>query len=109
MSDRLRSEVAVVMKLIRSRTTPVARAWVQRRKAEGRSLIALIAEKPRSYTEKMPTSTNSAAVKRDLLTNAAGIGGSGWRARRFGVRSWRVTIGPFAGGVLAAFGVGFIW
>jgi hypothetical protein len=67
MSDNLRREVArgkltwaqaaeqaqatrnIVMQLVRSRTTPVARAFAESKKAEGRSLNALVAEK----TEKL--------------------------------------------------------
>ncbi|RZT11449.1 hypothetical protein SAMN05216319_0066 [Duganella sp. CF402] len=63
MSDNLRSDVAkgklswaeaaeqaqttrnVIMQLTRSRTTPVARAFAERAKAEGQGLNALIAEK----------------------------------------------------------------
>ncbi|MRW94326.1 hypothetical protein GJ699_30560 [Duganella sp. FT80W] len=188
MSDRLRSEVAngklswaqaaeqaqttrnVIMQLIRSRTTPAGRAWAQRRKAEGRSLNALIAEKAQKLYGKNADFTKfslskqnsvfaevvasagrsdpsvtrnvrrlsyagrgvivlslalstynvltardkSAAVKRELVTNAAGIGGSIAAGALAGLACGPcapvcVTIGAFAGGVLAAFGSGFIW
>ena len=77
MSDSLRREVAsgkitwaqaadqahdtrnVVMQLIRSRTTPPARAFAEYKKAEGRSLNALIAEKLRSCSEKVRSLQNS--------------------------------------------------
>lgn len=188
MSDRLRREVAsgkltwaqaaeqanntrnVVMQLIRSRTTPATRAFAERKKAEGRSLNALIAEKTsklfgksaifakltpsqqnRVFAEVVASagrsnpavtrnalrlsylgrgvillslalstynilnaSNKSAAVKRELITTAAGVGGSIAAGALAGLACGPgapvcVTIGAFAGGALAAFGAGFIW
>ena len=188
MSDSLRREVVsgkmswaqaaeqahetrnVVMQLIRSRTTPAARAYAEYRKAEGRSLNALIAEKTsklfgngaifakltpsqqnRVFAEVVasagrshPSVTRNAmrlsylgrgvillslalstynilnasnkvtAVKRELITTAAGIGGSIAAGALAGLACGPgapvcVTIGAFAGGALAAFSAGFIW
>lgn len=188
MSDNLRSEVAkgkltwsqaaeqaqatrnVIMQLIRSRTTPVARAFAERAKAEGQGLNALIAEKtvklygkrtvfarlsqssqnrvfaevvtsagrsrrsitssmrPLSYlgrslillslalsTYNVLTARNKAtAIKRELVTATAGVGGSIAAGAIAGLACGPgapvcVTIGAFAGGALAAFGAGFIW
>lgn len=160
----------VVMQLTRSRTTPVARAFAEHKKAEGRGLNALVAEKTaklfgkNAVVEKLspsqqsrvfaeivasagwsqPTITRnvlrlsyvgrsvillslalstynvltarnkSAAVKRELVTTAAGIGGSVAAGALAGLACGPgapvcVTIGAFAGGALAAFGAGFIW
>lgn len=188
MSNNLRREVAsgritwaqaaeqahntrnVVMQLIRSRTTPAARAFAERKKPEGRSLNALIAEKTSKlfgnsaiFARLAPTQQNrvfaevvaaagrshpavtrnamrlsylgrgvillslalstynvlsasnkSAAVKRELLTTVAGVGGSIGAGGLAGLACGPgapvcVTIGAFAGGALAAFGAGFIW
>lgn len=56
----------------------------------------------------------STAVKRELVTTAAGIGGSIGAGAIAGLACGPgaplcVTIGAFAGGALAAFGAGFIW
>lgn len=188
MSDNLRREVArgrltwalaaeqahntrnVVMELTRSRTTPVARAFAEHKKAEGRGLNALVAEKAaklfgkyavfakltpsqqnRVFAEivasagrSQPTITRnmlrlsyvgrsvillslalstynvltarnkSTAVKRELVTTSAGIGGSIAAGALAGLACGPgapvcVTIGAFVGGTLAAFGAGFIW
>ncbi|USX19166.1 hypothetical protein NHH82_25425 [Oxalobacteraceae bacterium OTU3REALA1] len=188
MSDSLRREVVsgkmswaqaaerahdtrnVVMQLIRSRTTPAARAYAEYRKAEGRSLNALIAEKTsklfgkgaifakltpsqqnRVFAEVVASagrshpavtrnamrlsylgrgvillslalsmynilnaSNKATAVKRELITTAAGIGGSIAAGALAGLACGPgapvcVTIGAFAGGALAAFSAGFIW
>ena len=188
MSDSLRREVVsgkmswaqaaeqahdtrnVVMQLIRSRTTPAARAYAEYRKAEGRSLNALIAEKTsklfgkgaifakltpsqqnRIFAEVVASagrshpavtrnamrlsylgrgvillslalsmynilnaSNKATAVKRELITTAAGIGGSIAAGALAGLACGPgapvcVTIGAFAGGALAAFSAGFIW
>ena len=188
MSDSLRREVAsgkitlaqaadqahytrnVVMQLTRSRTTPAARAFAEYKKAEGRSLNALIAEKTsklfgkdaifakltssqqnRVFAEVVASagrshpavtrnamrlsylgrgvillsfalstytilcaSNKSTAIKRELTTTAAGIGGSIAAGVLAGLACGPgapvcVTIGAFAGGALAAFGAGFIW
>jgi hypothetical protein len=188
MSDNLRREVAkgnltwaqaaehaqstrnTVMQLARSRTTPVARAFAEHKKAEGRGLNALIAEKtaklfgknaiftklPSSMQNRVfaeivasagrsqPTITHnvlrlsylgrsvillslalstynvltasnkSTAVKRELVTTTAGIGGSIAAGALAGLACGPgapvcVTIGAFVGGALAAFGAGFIW
>lgn len=188
MSENLRREVAsgkltwaqaaeqahntrnVVMQLIRSRTTPVARAFAEHMKAEGRDLNALVAEKTAKLFGKSATfakltpsqqnrvfaevvasagrshptvtrnamrlsymgrgvillslalstynilsaSNKSAAIKRELATTAAGIGGSIAAGALAGLACGPgapvcVTIGAFAGGAMAAFGAGFIW
>lgn len=188
MSDNLRRQVArgtltwaqaaeqakntrnVVMQLTRSRTTPVARAFAEHKKAEGRGLNALVAEKTaklfgknavfakltpsqqnRVFAEivasagrSQPTITRngmrlsyvgrsvillslalstynvltarnkSTALKRELVTTTAGIGGSIGAGALAGLACGPgapacVTIGAFAGGTLAAFGAGFIW
>lgn len=188
MSDNLRREVLsgrltlaraaeqaqstrnFIMQVTRSRTTPVARAFAESKKAEGRGLNALIAEKTaklfgkgtifvrltpsqqnRVFAEvvssagrSQPTITRralqlshlgrslmllslalstyniltaankSAAVKRELVTITAGVGGSIGAGALAGLACGPgapvcVTIGAFAGGALAAFGVGFIW
>jgi hypothetical protein len=188
MSDNLRREVArgkltwaraaeqaqatrnVVMQLTRSHTTPIARAFAERKKAEGRGLNALVAEKTaklfgknaifakltssqqnRVFAEivasagrSQPTITRnvqrlsylgrsvillslalstynvltaanrSGALKRELLTTTAGIGGSITAGALAGLACGPgapvcVTIGAFVGGALAAFGAGFIW
>ena len=188
MSDSLRREVVsgkmswaqaaeqahdtrnVVMQLIRSRTTPAARAYAEYRKAEGRSLNALIAEKTsklfgkgaifakltpsqqnRVFAEVVASagrshpavtrnamrlsylgrgvillslalstynilnaSSRATAVKRELITTAAGFGGSIAAGALAGLACGPgapvcVTIGAFAGGALAAFSAGFIW
>lgn len=188
MSDNLRREVATgkltwlraaeqaqttrnfIMQVTRSRTTPVARAFAQSKKAEGRGLNALIAEKTaklfgknaifarltsaqqnRVFAEvvasagrSQPTITRralrlsylgrsvmllslalstyniltagdrSAAAGRELVTVTAGVGGSMGAGALAGLACGPgapvcVTIGAFAGGALAAFGVGFIW
>ena len=56
----------------------------------------------------------STAVKRELVTTAAGVGGSIGAGAIAGLACGPgaplcVTIGAFAGGALAAFGAGFIW
>jgi hypothetical protein len=188
MSDNLRREVArgkltwaqaaeqaqttrnVVMQLTRSHTTPIARAFAEYTKAEGRSLNTLVAEKTvklfgksaafakltqskqnRVFAEivasagrSQPTITRnvlrlsylgrsvillslalstynvltarnkSTAVKRELVTTSAGIGGSIAAGALAGLACGPgapvcVTIGAFVGGALAAFGAGFIW
>lgn len=188
MSDNYRREVAsgkltwaqaaeqaqltrnVIMQLIRSRTTPVARAIAQRTKAEGRGLNALVAEKTTKlfgknadFTKLSASKQNSVfaeivasagrsdqtftrnvrrlsslgrsvillslalstynvltardkstAVKRELLTTTAGIGGSIGAGALAGLACGPgaplcVTIGAFVGGALAAFGAGFMW
>lgn len=188
MSDKLRSEVAngkltwaqaaeqaqstrnAVMQLTRTRTTPVALAFAEHQKAEGRGLNALVAEKTarlfgknadfaklspskqnRVFAEivaaagrAQPTITRnvlrlqylgrsvillslalstynvliarnkSTAVKRELVTTTAGIGGSMVAGAFAGLACGPgapvcVTISAFAGGALAAFGAGFIW
>lgn len=188
MSNNLRKEVAkgkltweqaaeqaqatrnVVMQLIRSRTTPVARAFAEHQKAEGRSLNALVAEKTSrmfgehaDFSKLPPTKQNrvfaeivasagraqptitrkmlrlsylgrsvillslalstynvltarnkSNAVKRELATTTAGIGGSVAAGALAGLACGPgapvcVTIGAFVGGALAAFCAGFIW
>jgi hypothetical protein len=188
MSDNLRREVArgkltwaqaaeqaqatrnVVMHLSRSHTTPVARAFAEHKKAEGRSLNALIAEKTAklfgknaAFAKLTPSMQNrvfaevvasagrsqmtltrsvrqfshlgrglilaslalstynvliardkSIAIKRELITTTAGIGGSAAAGAIAGLACGPgapvcVTIGAFVGGALAAFGAGFIW
>ena len=187
MSDDLRRDVArgtltwkqaaeqaqatrnVIMRLTRSRTTPIGRAFAERKKAEGRGLNALVAEKTmklfgksavfaqltasnqnRVFAEivasagrSQPTITRnmlrlsylgrgvillslalstynvltardkSSAVKRELITSAAGVGGSMATGALAGLACGPgapvcVTIGAFVGGALAAFGAGFI-
>ena len=188
MSDNLRRQVAsgqltwvqaaeqaqttrnTVMQLTRSHTTPVARAFAERTKAEGRGLNALVAEKTSKlfgkgavFTKLSPSKQNrvfaeivasagrshptitrnvrrlsylgrsiillslalstynvltarnrSTAVRRELTTTAAGIGGSIAAGALAGLACGPgapvcVTIGAFVGGTLAAFGAGFIW
>lgn len=188
MSDSLREEVArgkltwtqaakqaqstrnLVMQLARSHTTPVARAFAERTKAEGRGLNALVAEKTMKlfgkaavFAELNPSRQNrvfaevvasagrsrstitnavrrlsylgrsvillslalstynvltarnkSNALKRELITTTAGIGGSVAAGALAGLACGPgapvcVTIGAFVGGALAAFGAGFIW
>lgn len=188
MSDNLRREAArgtltwmqaaeqaqttrnIIMQLSRSRTTPIARAFAEHKKAEGRGLNALVAEKTmklfgksavfanlttskqnRVFAEivasagrSQPTITRavqrlsylgrgvillslalstynvltannkSNAIKRELVTTAAGIGGSIATGALAGLACGPgapvcVTIGAFVGGALAAFGAGFIW
>jgi len=188
MSDKLRREVAkgsltwaqaaeqahstrnLVMQLTRSRTTPVARAFAEHNKAEGRGLNALVAEKTAKlfgknavFAKLAPSQQNrvfaeivasagrsqpaitrnmlrlsyvgrsvillslalstynvltarnqSTALKRELVTTTAGIGGSIAAGALAGLACGPgapvcVTIGAFAGGALAAFGAGFIW
>jgi hypothetical protein len=188
MSDNLRREVArgkltwlqaaeqaqstrnVIMQLCRSHTTPVARAFAERAKAEGRGLNALIAEKTmnlfgkntlfaklapsnqhRVFAEIVasagrshPTVTRNVArlsylgrsvillslalstytvltagnkataIKRELLTTTAGVGGSVAAGALAGLACGPgapvcVTMGAFVGGAMAAFGAGFIW
>ncbi|HEX8405140.1 MAG TPA: hypothetical protein VF670_11015 [Duganella sp.] len=188
MSDALRREVVhgklswsqaaeqaqstrnIIMQVTRSRTTPVARAFAQSKKPEGRGLNALVAEKTEKLFGKgaifvrltqsqqnrvfaevvasagrsQPTITRralrfsywgrslillslalstynvltardkSGAVRRELATITAGIGGSMGAGALAGLACGPgapvcVTIGAFAGGALAAFGVGFIW
>jgi hypothetical protein len=160
----------LVMQLARSRTTPVARAFAERAKAEGRGLNALVAEKTmklfgktavfaelsaskqnRVFAEVVasagrsrPTITRTVlrlsylgrsliflslalstynvltasdkttAVRRELVTTTAGIGGSIAAGALAGLACGPgapvcVTIGAFVGGALAAFGAGFIW
>ncbi len=160
----------VVMQLTRSRTTPIARAFAEQKKAEGRGLNALVGEKTvslfgkhavfaklppsqqnRVYAEivasasrSQPTITRimlrlsyvgrsvilvslalstynvltarnkSTAIKRELVTTTAGIGGSIATGALAGLTCGPgapicVTIGAFVGGVLAAFGAGLIW
>lgn len=160
----------LVMQLTRSYTTPVGRAFAEHKKAEGRSLNALVAEKTAklygknavfdkltsskqnrvfaeivasagrsqpgitrnvrrlSYlgrsvvllslalsTYNVLTARNkSTAVKRELVTTTAGIGGSIAAGALAGLACGPgapvcVTIGAFVGGALAAFGAGFIW
>lgn len=159
-----------VMQLTRSRTTPIARAFAERKKAEGRGLNALVAEKTMklfgkntAFTKLTPSKQNrvfaeivasagrsqptitrnvrrlshlgrsvillslalsaynvltarnkSTAVKRELVTTTAGIGGSIAAGALAGLACGPgapvcVTIGAFVGGALAAFGAGFIW
>lgn len=160
----------LVMQFTRWHTTPVGRAFAERKKAEGRGLNALVAEKtaklfgPNAVFEKLPPSkqnrvfaeivasagrsqpmitraamrlsylgrsvillslalstynvltarNRSTAVKRELVTTAAGTGGSlaggalAGSACGPGAPAY-VTIGAFVGGALAAFGAGFIW
>jgi len=188
MSDNLRRDVAkgkltwaqaaeqaqatrnAVMQLTRSRTTPVARAFAEHKKAEGRGLNALIAEKTAKlfgkntvFAKLTPSKQNrvfaevvasagrsqpaitrnvrrlsylgrgvillslalstynvltardkSTAVKRELVTTTAGIGGSIAAGALAGLACGPgapvcVTIGAFVGGALAAFGASFIW
>lgn len=188
MSDNLRRQVArgqltwvqaaeqaqntrnVVMQLTRSRTTPVARAFAEHYKAEGRGLNALVAKKTtqlfggnavfsnlspakqnRVFAEIVASSGRSqpsitrnmmrlsylgrgvillslaistynvltarnrtTAIKRELATTTAGIGGSIAAGALAGLACGPgapvcVTIGAFVGGALAAFGAGFIW
>ena len=188
MSDNLRREVAqgkltwaqaaeqaqitrnAIMQLIRSQTTPVARAFAEHKKAEGRGLNALVAEKtvklfgkPAVFAKLTPLQQNqvfaeivrsagrsnqdytrnvqrmsrlgrglilfslalstynvltarskSTAIKRELLTASAGIGGGIAGGALAGLACGPgapvcVTIGAFAGGALAAFGAGYIW
>ncbi|MQA42375.1 hypothetical protein [Rugamonas aquatica] len=188
MSDKLRRDVAAgkltwaqaaeqaqatrnaVMQLTRSRTTPVARAFAEHTKAEGRGMTALVAEKTaklfgknaafaklttskqnRVFAEivasagrSQPAITRnvlrlsyvgrsvillslalstynvlsardkSTAVKRELVTTTAGIGGSIAAGALAGLVCGPgapvcVTIGAFVGGALPAFGAGFIW
>lgn len=188
MSDRLRREAAggkttwakaaeqaqttrnVIMQLSRSRTTPVGRAFAEHKKAEGRGLNALVAEKTAKlfgknadFAKLGPSKQNrvfaevvasagrsqpvitrsmlrlsyvgrsiillslalstynilaarnkSTAVKRELATTTAGIGGSIAAGALAGLACGPgaplcVTMGAFAGGALAAFGAGFIW
>lgn len=188
MSDNLRRDVAngkltwaqaaeqaqttrnLIMQLTRSRTTPVARAFAESKKAEGRGLNALVAEKTMKlfgkdavFTKLSPSKQNrvfaeivasagrsqpkithnvlrlsyfgrsvillslalstynvltardkSTAVKRELVTTTAGIGGSIAAGAMAGLACGPgapvcVTIGAFVGGALAAFGAGFIW
>jgi hypothetical protein len=188
MSDKLRLEVVrgkltwpqaaaqaqatrnVIMQLSRLHTTPVARALAESKKAEGRSLNALIAEKTvklfgknavyarltsskqnrvfaeivasagrshPAYTRNMmrlsylgrsiillslalstynilTARSKSTAIKRELVTTTAGIGGSVAAGALAGLACGPgapvcVTIGAFVGGALAAFGTGFIW
>ncbi len=158
------------MQLTRSRTTPVARAFAERNKAEGRGLNALVAEKTAklfgknaAFAKLTPTKQNqvfaeivasagrsqpmitrnmlrlsylgrsvivlslalstynvltarnkSTAVKRELVTTTAGIGGSVAAGALAGLACGPgapvcVTIGAFVGGALAAFGAGYIW
>ena len=160
----------VVMHLTRSRTTPVARAFAEHKKAEGRGLNALVADKTsklfgknavfaklnqsqqnRIFAEivasagrSQPKFTRnvlrlsylgrgvillslalstynvlsardkSTAIKRELVTTTAGIGGSIAAGAVAGLACGPgapvcVTIGAFIGGALAAFGAGFIW
>lgn len=188
MSDNLRQEVAkgsltwaqaaeqaqtarnVVMQLVRSHSTSVARAFAEQKKAEGRGLNALVTEKTANLYGKnalfakltasqqnrifaeivasagrsQPTITRNAlrlsylgrslilaslalstynvlmsqnkstAIKRELITTTAGLGGSAAAGAFAGLACGPgapvcVTIGAFAGGALAAFGAGFIW
>jgi hypothetical protein len=188
MSDNLRREVTrgkltwsqaaeqaqttrnVVMQLSRSHTTPIARAFAERKKAEGRGMNALIAEKTtkvfgknavfskltssqrnRVFAEIVASAgrsqphltrhvqrlsylgrsvillslalstynvlsahNKSTAIKRELATTTAGVGGSIAVGALAGLACGPgapvcVTIGAFVGGSLAAFGAGFIW
>jgi hypothetical protein len=160
----------VIMQLVRSRSTSVGRAIARRKKADGRGLNALVAEKTAKLFGKSaefaklsqssknnvfaeivasagrsdPTFTRnvrhlshmgrglillslamstynvltsrdkSTAVKRELVTTTAGVGGSIAAGALAGLACGPgapvcVTIGAFVGGALAAFGAGFIW
>lgn len=160
----------VIMQIVRSRTTPIARAVAHRKKAEGRTLNILVAEKTEKLYGKIADFTKlsqskqntvfaeivasagrseqtftrnvrrlsylgrsvillslalstynvltardkSSAVKRELVTTAAGVGGSIGAGALAGLACGPgapvcVTIGAFVGGALAAFGAGFIW
>lgn len=188
MSENLRREVAkgtltwaqaaeqaqstrnTIMRLIRSHTSLIGRAFAESKKAEGKGLNALVAEKTlklfgkqADFTKLAPSRQNrvfaeivasagrsqpaitrnalrlsylgrsvillslalstynvltagdkSSAIKRELITTSAGIGGSVAAGAVAGLACGPgaplcVTIGTFVGGALAAFGAGFIW
>jgi hypothetical protein len=78
----------------------------------GRSLILL--SLALSTYNVLTARKKSAALKRELLTTAAGVSGSIAAGAIAGLACAPgapvyVTIGAFAGGALAAFGAGYIW
>ncbi len=160
----------IIMRLSRSRSTPIGRAIAESKKPEGRGLNALIAKytmklfgknvifakltatqqnrifaeivasagrSDYDFTRKvarlsylgrsvillsaaistynvLTAENKSTAVKRELATTAAGIGGSVTAGALAGLACGPgapvcVTIGAFVGGALAAFSAGFIW
>lgn len=78
----------------------------------GRSVILL--SLALSTYNVLTARNKSTAVKRELVTTTAGIGGSIAAGALAGLACGPgapvcVTIGAFVGGALAAFGAGFIW
>lgn len=109
-SARNRVFAEIVASAGRSRLT-VTRA-VLRLSYLGRSLILL--SLALSTYNVLTARNKSTAIKRELVTTAAGVSGSIAAGAIAGLACGPgapvcVTIGAFAGGALAAFGAGFIW
>lgn len=94
------------------RSRPTITRNIRRLSFMGRSLILL--SLALSTYNVLTARKKSAALKRELLTTAAGVSGSIAAGAIAGLACGPgapvcVTIGAFAGGALAAFGAGFIW
>ncbi|MYN30043.1 hypothetical protein [Duganella levis] len=94
------------------RSQPVVTRNVARLSYLGRSVILLSVAL--SIYNVLTARDKSTAIKREVATTAAGIGGSIAAGALAGLACGPgapvcVTIGAFVGGALAAFGAGFIW
>jgi hypothetical protein len=104
----------VFAEIVRSsgKSRPTVTSYARQASYAGRSLILL--SLALSTYNVLTAGNKSVAIKREVMTNAAGIGGSMAAGALAGLACGPgapvcVTIGAFAGGALAAFGAGFIW